>query len=402
MPSALELPRSKSDLRALVQNAVQESVHLDYKRSDALATPSARNEISKDVSAFLNSDGGVLVYGIEEVGHVPSTIDAGTANSTFSRERLEQLILSNISPRPDSVEVVQIELSPTHSAYAVGIPKGHKPYQDSNSMRYYKRFNFLSAPMEHYEVEDLRVRHVRIERLVNVEIEIRHGLLVDVVISNPGSVAAADVSFRFDPSLQWRTSQVPPLIANGTRSMPPGCRYHFLYDSYLELLNPGKENAIAFAVSVEYRHPMAETVMQETFEFDLRDYMNSAVIEGETAEVGKKLEAVLESINRTLGKLASGAEALSRLSSPTGLNISVTTLRNLAVLMRADSDFTLDASRYADVDLLREVLDLDRETAWRLRMFFDGHGPAKLQDVEGLTPATIALIGRVFSVPDSQ
>jgi hypothetical protein len=399
MPSVLSLPRSRSDLEDFVRNGVQESIHLDYKRSDSLATPSARKEISKDVSAFLNADGGVLVYGIEEVDHLPVGIDAGMDDSTFSRERLEQLILANISPRPDGIQVVQIPLATSRSAYAIQVPKGHQPYQDSSAMRYYKRFNFMSVPMEHYEVEDLRARHVRIERLVNIEIAIRHGILVDVVISNPGTVAAADVSFAFEPALRWSTSQTPPLIANGARSIPPGRRYHFLYDSYLELLNPDRGKAIMFSATVEYRHPMTETVMQETFEFDLRDYMNSAVIESENVEVGKKISAALESIGSAIGRVASATENLGRISSPSGLNISFTALRNLALLMRADSGFTLDPSRYADVDLFQEVLDMDMKTAYRLRTFLSGQGPAKLEELDGLTLEQVSLLRRLFTMP---
>jgi len=36
-----------------------------------------KNEISKDVSAFANSDGGTIIYGIEEEGHLPKRIDGG-------------------------------------------------------------------------------------------------------------------------------------------------------------------------------------------------------------------------------------------------------------------------------------------------------------------------------------
>jgi predicted HTH transcriptional regulator len=68
----------ESTLRFLIQNQVQESIHLDYKRSETLENTEAnKNEISKDVSSFANSDGEIIVYGVEESGHIPTLIDIG-------------------------------------------------------------------------------------------------------------------------------------------------------------------------------------------------------------------------------------------------------------------------------------------------------------------------------------
>src|SRR5687767_4577739 len=54
---------TEADLQQLIDNDVQESLHLDYKRSAALGrTDPCRNELSKDVAAFANSDGGMIVY----------------------------------------------------------------------------------------------------------------------------------------------------------------------------------------------------------------------------------------------------------------------------------------------------------------------------------------------------
>lgn len=68
----MNLPASIPEVEQMVRDQVQESIHLDYKASKAIS-PKERDEIANDVSAFANSDGGVLIYGVEEdkTTHVP-------------------------------------------------------------------------------------------------------------------------------------------------------------------------------------------------------------------------------------------------------------------------------------------------------------------------------------------
>lgn len=47
-----------ADVNSLITNEVEEDIHLDYKASGALdKADNKRTEITKDVSAFANSDG---------------------------------------------------------------------------------------------------------------------------------------------------------------------------------------------------------------------------------------------------------------------------------------------------------------------------------------------------------
>lgn len=53
---------SLDDVEYLINNEVEENIHLDYKAAAALAKEDKkRSEITKDVSAFANSDGGIIV-----------------------------------------------------------------------------------------------------------------------------------------------------------------------------------------------------------------------------------------------------------------------------------------------------------------------------------------------------
>src|SRR5205823_5737014 len=148
----------------------QESLHLDYKDSRAIDS-SKFAEIAKDVSAFANSDGGLIIYGVQEKDHLPIGKDGGIDHNRYSRERLEQVMSSNISPRIDDVRIAQIPLSAAASIYAIKVPKSFRAPHQASDKKYYKRYNFQSLPMEDYEINDVRSRQRVIPPLVAVGIE---------------------------------------------------------------------------------------------------------------------------------------------------------------------------------------------------------------------------------------
>ena len=144
---------SKADLQSLINDEIPESLTLDYKASDSLAKDSKhRDELCKDVSAFANSAGGQIVYGIEEKNHKPTKIDAG---SELPREWIEQVINSNVQQRIEDLVISPIPVGNARHAYVITVPQAsaRAPHQAPDK-KYYKRQNFQSVPMEDYEVRD--------------------------------------------------------------------------------------------------------------------------------------------------------------------------------------------------------------------------------------------------------
>lgn len=161
-----------SDLENLIKNKVEENLNLEYKAADALQlTPEKKKEISKDVSAMANSAGGVIIYGIKESiseKHLPAEIEPINRKS-FSKEWLEQVINSNIQPRIHNIFIDPIEIDNNRVAYRIIIPQSDTPHQ-ANDKKYYKRYNFQSIPMEHYEIKDIfnRVTHPKVIMEFNI------------------------------------------------------------------------------------------------------------------------------------------------------------------------------------------------------------------------------------------
>lgn len=151
---------SVDDLTALINNEAEESVHLDFKAAGSLSKDDKKKaEIAKDVSAFANSDGGIIVYGIEEQEHKAHALSYIDGN-TYTKEWLEQVIQDNIQRRIEGLEIFPIRDNGdiTRSIYIVKIPRSSNTPHMSADKCYYKRNNFRSVKMEEYEVRDLFYR----------------------------------------------------------------------------------------------------------------------------------------------------------------------------------------------------------------------------------------------------
>ena len=55
-----------ADIKRLVENQIQENSNLDYKKELSISKDKDKKEFLFDVSAMYNTDGGCLVFGIEE------------------------------------------------------------------------------------------------------------------------------------------------------------------------------------------------------------------------------------------------------------------------------------------------------------------------------------------------
>jgi predicted 3-demethylubiquinone-9 3-methyltransferase (glyoxalase superfamily) len=142
---------SFDDISALQQNKMHESDVLDYKiglLNDDL--------LIKHVTAFANTRGGFIVFGVEETGKggFPKDIP-GIDCKEINKERMEQILLSNISPRL-GVKIREIPHSASgRSILIVQIPDSYlKPHMNLRMKKYYKRYEFEALEMEEREVSD--------------------------------------------------------------------------------------------------------------------------------------------------------------------------------------------------------------------------------------------------------
>jgi hypothetical protein len=151
----------EAEIQRYIDDEVEESHTLDYKAAEALGrSDGKKHEITKDVSAMANADGGIIIYGLKEHParrHVVESLNP-VDRTQFSKEWLDQII-STIRPYIDTVIVHPVGLSsgPNDVAYVLEIPKGNTAHQSTN-LRYYRRRNFESVAMHDDEIRDVMNR----------------------------------------------------------------------------------------------------------------------------------------------------------------------------------------------------------------------------------------------------
>lgn len=150
---------TQSDIDLIISTKQEENIHLEFKASGSLTnSDSNKKELSKDVSSFANSDGGIIIYGISEKNDKAESVD-GIDGNTITKEWLEQIINSNISPKIHDIviDVVRYNQDIKQTIYIVKIPRSYNAHMAKDN-KFYKRYNFHSAPMEEFEVKDLYFR----------------------------------------------------------------------------------------------------------------------------------------------------------------------------------------------------------------------------------------------------
>lgn len=391
-------PIKLTEIQALIDDEVQESLHLDYKEARAVGkTSKQKSDFAKDVSSFANSDGGVLIYGVKEKGHLPISI-TGIDHSQFSREFIEQTIRTNISPPSPNFTIVQIPINQNESVYSIKVEKSFgTPHQCKDNKIFYKRHNFESVPMESYEIDDVRNRLQTVPSLVNISAKLEPVLSVFLEIKNIGNQVARDVSFEYSEDLEfWVKEQKAKIFNIGIKYFPPQQKYRFRYGFINSIFHESSKIPAQFEISVSYNHPLYSERITESFGIDLLSYFGSYAEKSDTIQQSEKIEKELKEITREVKKLNENLSTIAKIAGSTGLDLSISTLRNLRNLLEKKPFGKIDPTSLSYLSI-KEILEVDWHLASNLEHFFwQGNEANGLKNVEGITDDVIKKIKEYF------
>jgi Putative DNA-binding domain len=174
--------RTKNDLEAILGE--EESRTLEFKSSIPLSHDSNKvrkfvaDTIVKAATSFLNSDGGILIIGIEEDKNEKGVcLSPGIPRTVIKREQLQNMIIGMIQPSVGdllSVRAIRVDDNDEEHrfAFCVDVRAGNTAYQSADKL-YYSRREGQSIAMDD---KDIRLRMLAGDK-PRVEISLQHDQL---------------------------------------------------------------------------------------------------------------------------------------------------------------------------------------------------------------------------------
>jgi hypothetical protein len=237
------LQTTAADIQALVTNRTPEGAHLDLKRELQRLDGGGRHELLADISAFANSSGGDVIYGVEEDGEGrASAVVPQVGNVDAETLRLQDALMNGVEPRIPGLQVHSLAVDGGF-VLVVRVPQSWAgPHRVRSNQHFFIREGPRKRQLDVPEIRGLflrseqqaqRVRDFRTERLGKIMAgEAPHRLVPGpLVVVHLVPTQAALGLVQVDPVAYVQDRTLPAL---GTRV--PGARLNL--DGALGVRNP--------------------------------------------------------------------------------------------------------------------------------------------------------------------
>lgn len=118
----MEIPQTEAELQRYVTERIQESERLEFKRE--LPASGKNEDIAKDVSSLANTDGGLIVYGVDAKSGVPEQLTPMAVAGTV--ERISLVARSSIDEPIQIAGIVTIPAASPGMGFVV-VPVSRSP-----------------------------------------------------------------------------------------------------------------------------------------------------------------------------------------------------------------------------------------------------------------------------------
>lgn len=373
------IPRSEADIIQMQSDGDVEGPHLEYKSARLF---DSRNEkvfetLSKEITAFANSAGGVLIIGVEEnddrsIQKISPVVDPQKTDSW-----IENGLLPRISP-PISLKINTVEVC-GGKVFVIDVPASHNAPHQSSDKRYYARRLFRVDPLLAFEIDDIRRRTFENPLSVSMSLSFSDEL-INFIVKNDGNVPVYDISIDIDgiDNREIANDWTPPLqrpYLEPFKVLHPGSEYYFLgsgYEFFQKKLSDTFIVKVLFSDADGGNHSKSYTHYLKDFESTQKRMPNSE-------KLLKSIEKQLKGIGKPLEDLVHVIKAANEsVVHSSGLNLSNTTLTALS----KNREWKW-SGRDMSIMGLAEVLEIDTDTALKIhRQLFGGFNYVGQKDVD--------------------
>jgi hypothetical protein len=174
---------TSSDIRRLVDDAVPEGLHLDYKETLDLSGRDEKKEFLRDVTAFANAEGGLLIYGVREerkdgkpTGVAAEIVGIPLSNPDEETLRIEQLLRDAIDARLPTKQIHPLHLHDDSYVLLIRVPASLRaPHMVvlGETRRFYLRVTGGNQDMSTAQIRDAVLRTQGIEERIRAFVKTR-------------------------------------------------------------------------------------------------------------------------------------------------------------------------------------------------------------------------------------
>ncbi|MEQ8241757.1 MAG: ATP-binding protein [Cyclobacteriaceae bacterium] len=246
------------DIQRLIDNSIPENRSLDYKKEIKLNKDGEKKEFLFDVSSFRNTEGGCIIYGIEEqkddsgqnTGTPLKVSGISTENEDKLTQQIEDLVKNGTEPSISNLKLNFLNVDEA-KVLILGISKGIGlpcMVTMNHSNKFYKRRNSGKFLVDIYELNDMFMHNKLLKDQINNFIlsrvnDVRTGnVFPNILKDHSFFVHLIPFDFQTETNLDFRN----PDQLNLTTRMKPlhsgGWNWMYNFDGFATFSQQDRQN----------------------------------------------------------------------------------------------------------------------------------------------------------------
>lgn len=282
---------SSGDILSLIENRISESLTLEYKRDFKLKDDGDRSELLADITAFHNTEGGIIIWGLEDekdefnqstgLPKLPTENKLIIDNFEKTKSQIEEIVRNNTDPQLNHLSFSNLISIDEFNVFCISVPKNLSlptRVNFKNSSKFFKRRNTGKYLLDTHELNNLFLKNFEMkdkvkqfirERIGIVKIEpfwdnvgLMPNMLLHVLpMANLGSNSLEFLPSTFHSDMIGKLS---PIMSNGYSQS-----HSHTFDGFVIHSNPYPD---LFSYNLVFRDASIEIFSTGVFSQDSSDY----------------------------------------------------------------------------------------------------------------------------------